>query len=86
MRCMNEGCLHHSTTQMNYCMQYRDTDKCDEAEPRNLPQANVKPLLDDVAEVEWIRHARGLPFDDVLECYINDIESITNCHTKHNFA
>ena len=53
MRCMNEGCIHHSTTQMNYCMQYHDTDKCDEAEPRNLPEANVKPQLCDVrAELE----------------------------------
>lgn len=48
MRCMNEGCINHSTTQMNYCMQYHDTAKCDEAEPRNLPEANVKPQLCDV--------------------------------------
>lgn len=39
-------------------------------------------MLDDVDEIEWIRHARTLPFDEVLECYINDIESITNCFDK----
>jgi len=41
-----------------------------------------KPQLDDIDEVEWTRHARGLPFDEVLECYINDIESVTNCFDR----
>ena len=33
--------------------------------------------LSDVVETEWIRHARILPMEKVIECYINEIEEIT---------
>ena len=39
---------------------------------------NMKIIdLSDVVETNWIRHARTLPIEEVIECYINEIEEIT---------
>ena len=51
MRCMNEGCVDWTRTRNNYCGRFADLADCDEKEPRNLPEADVKPPLCDVREL-----------------------------------
>jgi hypothetical protein len=41
-RCINEGCMSYSNTQVNNCIDYKNIDLCDECEFKNQSSEEVE--------------------------------------------